>query len=116
VHLVFVTKYRRGVFADETLTACEHIMREVCHGKKAELLEFNGEHDHVHLLVAYPPALSISELVNRLKGVSSRLLRRDFDLRTHQGHLWSPSYFASSAGGASLDALKGYIVQQRRPS
>lgn len=115
VHLVFVTKYRRGVLTEELLDACASIMREVCAAKGAELLEFNGEDDHVHLLVAYPPSESVSELVNRLKGVSSRLLRRDYDIRAYQGHLWSPSYFASSAGGASLDVLKDYIRSQRRP-
>ncbi|MGV9351519.1 IS200/IS605 family transposase, partial [Streptomyces spiralis] len=50
VHLVFVTKYRRGVFDDEMLTRCEEIMRKVCEDFEAELKEFNGERDHVHLL------------------------------------------------------------------
>lgn len=62
-HLVFVTKYRRKVFTDAMLTYCETIMRGVCADLDAELVEFNGEADHVHLLVAYPPALAISTLV-----------------------------------------------------
>ncbi|GGJ33270.1 hypothetical protein GCM10010121_050550 [Streptomyces brasiliensis] len=69
VHLVFVTKYRRGVFDDEMLTRCEEIMRKVCEDFEAELKEFNGERDHVHLLVHYPPKVAVSKLVNSLKAL-----------------------------------------------
>ena len=68
VHLVFVTKYRRGAMTDEILTRCEEIMREVCDDFEAELKQFNGEADHVHLLVHYPPKVQLSKLVNSLKG------------------------------------------------
>ena len=82
-----------------------------------ELLEDGGEDDHVHLLVAYPPKTSISALVNSLKGVSARLVRaRDFpEVRNKLWgrSLWSPSYCAVSAGGASLDTVRVYIEQQR---
>jgi len=115
VHLVFVTKYRRSVFDDATLTDMERIMRNVCATMECELIEFNGETDHVHLLVSYPPKVSVSTLVNMLKGVSSRQLRKTYALRTHRGHLWSPSYYAASSGGASLDVLKEYIRKQDRP-
>jgi hypothetical protein len=67
--LVFVMKYRRGVFNDEMLTRCEENMRKVCEDFEAELREFNGERDHVHLLVRYPPEVAVSKLVNSLKGV-----------------------------------------------
>lgn len=75
-HLVFVTKYRRPVFTDRLLTDCQQLMADVCTNVGAELREFNGETDHVHLLVHYSPNISISALVNRLKGVSSRRLRQ----------------------------------------
>src|ERR1044072_3531660 len=78
VHLVFVTKQRRGVFNDEMLRRCEDIMIEVCDSFEAELREFNGEDDHVHLLVHYPPKMAVSKLVNSLKGVSSLYLRKEF--------------------------------------
>ena len=67
-HLVFATKYRRPVFTDEMLTFAENTMRAMCSELDAELVEFNGETDHVHLLVAYPPTLAISTLVQRLNG------------------------------------------------
>jgi len=104
VHLVFVTKYRRGVLDDSMLRACETAMRKVCADFSAELREFNGEDDHVHLLALYPPEAAVSALVNSLKGVSARRLRAEFTGRVDRaimhGHLWSPSYFAASRGGA----------------
>ncbi|MEV7601209.1 IS200/IS605 family transposase [Kitasatospora sp. NPDC089797] len=119
VHLVFVTKYRRGVFNDEMLTVCEEAMRKVCTDFEAQLIEFNGGTDHVHLLVNYPPKVAVSSLVNSLKGVSARILRRDFTGRANRaimhGHFWSPSYFAASCGGAPLTIIRQYIEQQQRP-
>jgi putative transposase len=63
-HLVFVTKSRRGAFTDEMLSRCEQVMREVCEGFGAQLREFTGDTDHVHLLVHYPPHVALSRLVN----------------------------------------------------
>jgi putative transposase len=116
-HLVFVTKYRRGVFRQEHLTSMHRIMASVCDDFGATLVEFNGEVDHVHLLVHYPPKVAPSALVNSLKGVSSRLLRKEFgDFHPwlqRRGVLWSPSYFAASCGGAPISIIKEYIQQQQ---
>jgi putative transposase len=94
-------------------------MRKVCGDFGAELREFNGEDDHVHLLVAYPPKVAVSAMVNSLKGVSARRLRPEFTGRMNpaimHGHLWSPSYFAASCGGAPLSIIGQYIEQQRHP-
>ena len=70
----------------------------------------------MHLLIEYPPKHSVSVLVNALKGTSSRLLRSerpDLAARYWQGVLWSLSYFAASAGGAPLEAVKRYVENQR---
>ncbi|MGW7519886.1 IS200/IS605 family transposase [Streptomyces sp. NPDC054796] len=118
-HLVFVTKSRRTVFNDEMLTRCEEIMRKVCDDFETDLIEFNGEEDHVHLLVHYPPKVALSNLVNSLKGVSSRRLRQESTGRVNQavphGRFWSGSYFAGSCGGAPLQVVKDYIENQKRP-
>jgi len=120
VHLVFVTKYRRGIFDDGMLGFCEHVMRKVCGDFEADLREFNGEADHVHLLVFYPPKVSVSALVNSLKGVSARRLRSEYTGKVNRarmnGHFWSPSYFAASCGGAPLSIIRQYIEQQQRPA
>jgi putative transposase len=120
-HLIFITKYRGKVFNEASLQRLEIILKEVCHAFEVELVEFNGEHDHVHLLIQYPPKVALSKLINSLKGVSSRKLKQEFVyLREHwicqkSGSLWSPSYFAGSVGGAPLSVLKQYIEQQDRP-
>jgi putative transposase len=118
VHLVFVTKYRHQVFAVKHLERMEEIMQAVCADFGAQLREFNGEADHIHLLVDFPPTIAISRLVNSLKGVSSRRLRQEFpDLRQHYWRakrLWSGSYFAGSVGGAPISVLRQYVEQQNR--
>ncbi len=119
VHLVFVTKYRRKVFTKQILEELRTIFTNICTDFEAELIEFEGEEDHVHLLVHYPPKLSISKLVNSLKGVSSRLLRKKQHPAIQQAlwgkHLWSPSYFAGACGGAPLSVIRQYIEQQQSP-
>ena len=118
-HLVFVAKYRRKVFTRETLLELEKIFQKICSDFESTLQEFNGEKDHVHLLVNYPPKVSISKLVNSLKGASARQLRKKkyptIEKYLYGRHLWSPSYFASSCGGAPLTVLKDYIDQQKSP-
>jgi putative transposase len=89
------------------------VFASVCADFSAELVELDGEDDHVHLLVAYLPHVAVARLVNSLKGVSARRLRQRYRVRTHRKHLWSPSYFAASAGGAPLEMLEQYIRQQR---
>ena len=109
VHLVFVTKYRRTVFTKQILEDLRDIFVNVCRDFEAELIEFEGEEDHVHLLVNYPPKVTVSKLVNGLKGVSSRLLRKKqypSILQSLWGnHLWSPSYFAGACGGLHLPSF-----------
>src|SRR6188768_2397067 len=90
VHLVFVTKYRRNVFTKTILSDLKLIFSSVCIDFEAELMEFEGEDDHVHLLIVYPPKVAISKLVNSLKGVSSRMIRRK-DYSGIRQKLWGGS-------------------------
>lgn len=114
VHLVFVTEFRHKVFTDVHLTRMEEIMRSVCADFECTLVEFNGENNHVHLLVNFPPKAAVTKLVNSLKGVSSRRLRQEFpDLVRHYwraNKLWSGSYFAGTVGGAP--AHRGQAVHR----
>ncbi|MCB5162837.1 IS200/IS605 family transposase, partial [Marinomonas algarum] len=75
-HLVFSTKYRGKVFSGAHLTTLEGIFRSVCNDFEVELKEFNGESDHVHILINYPPKVQLTKLVNSLKGVSSRKMKQ----------------------------------------
>ncbi|MCC8374235.1 MULTISPECIES: IS200/IS605 family transposase [Photorhabdus] len=120
VHLVFVTKYRRKIFDQDAIEKLRGYFARVCADFAVELVEMDGEQDHVHLLINYPPKLAVSNLVNSLKGVSSRLLRRDRpDIAQryyYKGVLWTPSYFAGSCGGAPISIIRQYIEQQQTPS
>ncbi|HLB53202.1 MAG TPA: IS200/IS605 family transposase [Chlamydiales bacterium] len=119
VHLVFVTKYRRHVFTRAILSDLLEIFQSVCKDFEAVLVEFDGEKDHVHLLVNYPPKVSVTRLVNSLKGVSSRMIRKKNTPTIRKylwgNALWSPSYFASSCGGAPISIIRQYIEQQNTP-
>lgn len=118
-HVVFVTQYRGRVFEHRHLETLPQILGKVCADFECELTEFNGETDHVHLLVNYPPKVAVSNLVNSLKGISSRRLKRFYPELEQpaylQNALWSPSYFAGSVGGAPIAVLRQYIEQQTRP-
>lgn len=118
VHLVFVTKYRKNVFDGDAISRLKTMFEKVCKDFEANLIQMEGEEDHVHLLVEYPPKVSVSSLVNSLKGASSRRLRNERpDIRKMywRNMLWSPSYFASSCGGAPIEIIRQYIQQQKTP-
>jgi putative transposase len=118
-HIVFVPRYRKRVFDADALARLHNIFRVVCADFETDLVEFNGETDHVHLLVRYPPKISLSALVNSLKGVSSRRLRQerpDIARKYWKGGLWSASYFVGSVGGAPISVLRTYIEKQRAPA
>jgi putative transposase len=113
IHLVCVTKYKRKIFTSESLAVIEKSFKEVATKMDFQIQEFNGESDHIHVLIEYPPKLSISQIVNALKGVSSRRYgQAGYPKPYGKDALWSPSYFVSSIGGAPLDVLKQYIQNQ----
>jgi putative transposase len=81
---------------------------------KCNLLEFNGESDHVHLLIEYKPDICLSTLIANLKTVSSRLIRKENpDLAKKyfygKAHFWTGSYFVASCGGVTIQQIKNYV-------
>ena len=119
VHLVCVTKYRRKVLDNAALEWLQGHAEQMFTAMDCKLLVCDGEADHLHLLLEYPPKLSISALANAFKGTSSRGLRKlraDIAARYRDGVLWSPSYFAASTGGAPLEKIRQYVEQQRASS
>jgi putative transposase len=116
-HLVLVTKYRKKCINPAILIRLEEIIKDLCEKWESKLIEFNGEPDHIHLLLDLNPKVAPSVFVNNLKTVSSRLIRRDFlpHLRKHywkEPVFWSRSYCIVSCGGAPLSVIKQYIEQQ----
>ena len=117
-HLVFVPKYRKRVFDRDAVERLRRIFRVVCADFETDIIEFNAESDHVHILVSYPPKIALSNLVNSLKGVSARRLnseRPDIAKKYWRGGLWSASYFVASVGGAPITVLRKYIQLQKVP-
>lgn len=109
---------RRNALDGDAIERLRTSFDQVCAHFEADLLEMDGEDDHVHLLFEYPPKIAVSKLVNSLKGVSSRMLRKerpDMQKWYWKGVLWSPSYFASSCGGAPISMVRQYSEQQQTP-
>jgi len=119
VHLVLVTKYRKKVINKEVLNRLEQIFRDTCFKWESSVVEFNGEEDHVHLLIDYNPKVQISKFVNNLKTVSSRLIRKEFASHVEQFYykpvFWTGAYFVASCGGVTLEQLKDYVQNQQAP-
>lgn len=119
-HIVLVTKYRRGVITDRVreLLVTEAGNSCVLHG--AALIEADGEDDHLHLLVDYPPKVSLSKLVGAIKTNTSRKVREqnwpEVTAALWGDHFWSPSYFVASTGEAPLEQVAKYVRDQRKPS
>ena len=120
IHLVFVTKYRRGVLTSKMLSEIGFLIDETCMQMDCELIEFNGEDDHIHMMVNVHPKLAISNLVGKLKGKTSYFMRKNHWNHTKKylwgKHFWSPSYCVVSCGGAPLAIIKKYIENQRLPT
>ncbi len=121
VHIVFVTKYRKKAISTEVLERLGVIFAETLNKWGCQLIEFNGESDHVHLLVSYKPEVSLSKLIANLKTVSSRLIRRDFPSLSskyfyNKPCFWTGAYFVSSCGAVTVDQIRKYVEAQDSPS
>ncbi|WP_299011161.1 IS200/IS605 family transposase [uncultured Shewanella sp.] len=119
-HLVLVTKYRRKCFTNEILNRLEIICVELCQKWEVQVLEFGGEADHIHLLLDMNPTVQPSKLINSLKTVTSRYIRKEFATHLKQYYwkpvLWSRAYCLLTAGGAPIEKLREYIENQDRPT
>lgn len=119
VHIVFVTKYRRKAINAAMLLRLGEIFQETCSKWECQIVEFNGESDHVHLLVNFAPQVQLSKLIANLKTVSSRLLRKEFQTELERIYskpvFWSGSYFVASCGGVTIQTLRNYVEGQTSP-
>jgi len=116
-HLVLVTKYRRQVINSAILSRLNEIFKDTLEKWDSQLVEFNGEPDHIHLLISYPPHTQLSKLIANLKTVSSRLIRKEFSTQVNKFYykpvFWTGAYFVASCGGVTVEQLKRYVENQR---
>ena len=115
LHLVWITKYRKKVISGEVARRTRELLREVCKSNDVEILKGHISKDHVHLFVSVPPQMSVSKLVQLLKGKSSRELLSEFKSLSKQfwgRHLWGRGYFVASSGNVTDEVIMEYIKNQ----
>ena len=115
LHLVWITKYRKAVLKEEVAYRVRDIIRTICTSEDVDIIKGHVSKDHVHLFVSIPPQVTISRLVQKLKGKSSHKILNEFQHLRKQywgRHFWSRGYFCCSSGNVTDDIIKQYIEQQ----
>lgn len=117
LHLVWTTKYRKPVMTGEVGLRLRELIREICGGMEVTIIKGHVAKDHVHLFVSVPPSVTISRLVQALKGKSSYKMMSEFPHLAKKfwgRHLWARGYFCVSSGNVTDEVIKEYIEQQGR--
>lgn len=118
-HLVWITKYRYEVLKGDIQTRCRELIIQICDAEDVRILKGVVSKDHVHMLIEYPPKTSLSDLVKRLKGRTSRILQQEFPQLRKQywgRHFWAIGYGAWSTGNITEEVVKKYLEHHRHPS
>jgi len=114
-HIVWITKYRKSAITGKIATRTRELIRIICKNNDVEILSGHISKDHVHLLVSSLPHLSVSKLVQYLKGNTSHKLQMEFKELNKQywgRHLWGRGYFAASSGNITDEIIMEYIRTQ----
>ena len=112
-HLVWISKYRKPVFFGDVAIRLRELIREICRSLDIEIIKGHVSKDHVHLFVSVPPQLSISKVMGRIKGKTSRKLlseNRRLSKEFWGCHLWGRGYFATSSGNVTDEVIMQYIA------
>ena len=116
VHIVWSTKYRYNVLGGEIQLRCRDLIRQTCDAMDVRILKGVVSKDHIHLHLSYPPKISVSELVKRVKGRSARLLLDEFTelkKRYWGQHLWGIGYGAWSTGNITDEMIQQYLEHHK---
>ena len=116
VNMVLVTKYRRPVLQGKVRDYVYAMIRETMESENIIIREMNGEADHIHILFDYAPDIRLSELINKIKSKTARLVRRDYPVEVGEYYwkplFWTNSYFLGSVGSNTTEIVKEYIQNQ----
>ena len=118
-HVVWVTKYRYKILKGEIAERARDLIRQICMAKEIRIEKGHVSSDHVHLLISVPPRMSAAQVMQYIKGKSSRQLQQEYPTlrkRYWGQHLWARGYFCASSGTVTDEMIKAYIEQQREPS
>lgn len=115
-HIVWVTKYRYHVLEGDIKKRARELIIQVCEGEEVQILKGVVSKDHIHLHIEYPPRVSISQLVKRMKGRSSRMLQKDYPQlkkRYWGKHFWATGYGVWSTGNITDEMVQAYLEHHR---
>lgn len=116
-HVVWCVKYRHKILTDHIENRLKQILYKIAEDNNFEIIECNGELDHIHLLISCSPQHYIPDMIKALKGVSARLLMKEYGNELKQklwgGHLWNPSYFIATVSENTEEQIKEYIQNQK---
>ena len=118
-HIVWVTKYRYPVLQGDVQKRCRELLIQICDSEDVQILKGVVSKDHVHMHVEYPPKVSLSDLVKRLKGRSSRRLQEEFPAlkkRYWGRHFWAIGFGVWSTGNITEELVQEYLEHHRDPS
>ena len=116
-HLVWITKYRKPILCGDIAIRLRELIREICKSMEVEIMKGHVSRDHVHIFVSVPPYISVSTLLQRVKGKTSRKLMSEYKRLSKQfygRHLWARGYFAVSSGNVTDEVIAEYIAQQNK--
>ena len=113
-HFVFCPRYRRKIFDNPNVeTRFKEIVKSICEELEIEIIAIECDKDHAHIFLNCLPTLSPSDIMNKIKGVSSKLIREEFEELNRMPSLWTRSYFVSTAGNVSSETIKKYVEEQK---
>ena len=117
-HIVWCVKYRYEVISDDIEKRLVEILNKIANDNGFQILECNTEEDHIHLLISCSPQHYIPDIIKALKGVSARLLLKEFGeglrKKLWEGHLWNPSYFVATVTEYTQEQIRNYIQNQKK--
>ena len=114
-HIVWITKYRKPILRGEIAERVRALIREICKAKDVEILKGHISRDHVHIFISVPPHISVSQMVQAIKGKSSRKMMMEYKSlnRAFWGrHMWARGYFVASSGYVTDEVIMKYIEEQ----
>ena len=114
-HLVWIVKYRKKVLRGVIAQRCRELLRQICKEQDIDILKGHVSSDHVHMMISSPPYLSISKIIQQLKGKSSHKMLKEFkglQKEFYGRHLWARGYFVASSGNVTDEMIMEYIENQ----
>jgi len=114
-HFVFCPRYRRKIFLINGVEErFKNLVKYVCEEMKIEIIEIECDKDHTHIFLNTLPTLSPSDIMQKIKGYTSKILREEFKELSNMPSLWTRSYFVSTAGNVSSETIKIYVENQKK--